>query len=340
MTDLLKELCCIKGVSGNEESVCEFAAEKLSAFADVSITNDNSVIAVIEPKDGKEANKHILFDAHIDQIGLIVTSVYENGFIKFDTCGGFDPRILYGSDVIVHGKEDFTGVICSTPPHLMKNKDKGPLSIDDMFIDIGCHIERIEEKIRLGDRVSFNNGFYELLNGNIASPATDDRSGVYILIKLAEKLKNEKLSTKFTFLLSSREEIGKLGAQIGAYKIMPDEAISLDVSFAKQPEVVSDRHCILGKGPMIGIAPSLSHEITDLLKKIAQEENIPHQLEVMGGKSGTNADSISLVRGGIPCGLVSIPQRYMHTGVEVVNYSDLENIIELLFNYAKRGGVK
>ena len=155
-----------------------------------------------------------------------------------------------------------------------------------------------------------------------------------------EKLKREKLNIKFTFLLSSREEIGHLGAKTSAYKIMPDEAISVDVSFAKQPGVSNDKYGVLGKGPMIGIAPSLSTKITDSLKEIAQRENIPHQFEVMKGRSGTNADSISLIRSGIPCGLVSIPQRYMHTGVEIVNYGDLENITELLFNYAKQGGAK
>lgn len=336
MDNLLQELCSIPGVSGDEELICKYVSEKLSPYANVAITNDNSVIATIE---SEKSEKHILFDAHIDQIGLIVTSIDKNGFIKFDICGGFDTRILYGSTVTIHGDDDFKGVICSTPPHLSKHKEK-VLDIDNMFIDLGLSLEKIDGKISLGDRISLDNKFYQLLNRNIASPATDDRSGVYVLIKLAEKLNREKLNAKFTILLSSREEVGRMGAKISSYKIMPDEAISIDVSFAKQPGVSSDRHCVLGKGPMIGIAPSLSTNISKCLTEVAKKSNIPYQLEVMGGQSCTNADVISITQGGIPCGLVSIPQRYMHTGIEVVNYNDLENTVELLFNYAKQGGSK
>lgn len=339
MGDLLKELCFIPGVSGCENLICKYVYDKLLNFANVSIKNDNTVVAVISPSESTEPQKHILFDAHIDQIGLIVTAINKDGFIKFDTCGGFDPKILYGSSVVVHGTDDFKGVICSIPPHLKKDKEKAP-DIDDMFIDLGMPLEKVKEKISLGDRISFENKFYELLNGNIASPATDDRAGVYVLIKLAEKLSRETLNTKVTILLSSREEVGRMGVATATYKIMPDEAVSIDVSFAKQPGVSSDRHCVLGKGPMICIAPSLSSNISKFLIETATKASIPYQLEVYGEMSGTNADVINITRGGIPCGLVSIPQRYMHTGIEIVNYNDLENIVKLLFNYAKQGGAQ
>ena len=334
MDNLLQELCSIPGVSGCEEVVCKYVFGKLKDFADTKITNDNTVIANI---GNDSAKKHIMFDSHIDQIGLIVTHIGKDGFINFDTCGGLDPRILYGAIVTVHGDKDFKGVIGSIPPHLNKYKEK-MLSIDDMFIDLGLSFEETNGKIRPGDRVSFSNRFYKLLNDNIVSPATDDRSGVYVLIKLAEKLSSENLDCKFTILLSSREEVGQMGARTAAYKIMPNESISVDVSFAKQPGVSHGRHCILGDGPMIGIAPSLNKKISKTLKYVAETINIPYQTEVMSGKSGTNADVISIAKGGIPGGLVSIPQRYMHTGIEMINKNDLDNTVELLFNYAKQGG--
>ena len=206
---------------------------------------------------------------------------------------------------------------------------------------MGISKECAEKYISCGDRISFGNAFFELLNQNIASAYTDDRAGVCILIKLAEKLsKTDLKNIKVSILLSSREEIGLMGAKVSAYKIKPDEGICVDVSFAKQPGVSSDRYAELGKGPMIGIAPSLSKNIGEALKQAAIKENIPYQLEVMAGKSGTNADLISLERGGVPCGLVSIPQKYMHSAVEVVNIEDMENIVSLLFKYCVEGGAK
>ncbi len=336
MDDLLRELCAIPGVSGEENLVCKYVSDKLSSFADVSVTQDNSVIATI---GSEEARKHILFDAHIDQIGLTVTHIDKHGFIKFGTCGGFDPRILYGSTVNIHGTDELKGVICSTPPHLSKGKEKTP-DTDDMFIDLGMDKNEIRNKISPGDRISLDSKFYELLNKNVASGATDDRSGVYTLIKLAEKLSSLDADMRFTILLSSREEVGRMGAGTAAYKIMPDEAIAVDVSFVKQPGTTDDIHCELDKGPMIGIAPSLSKKVYNTLIEVAKKSGISYQYEIMGGESSTNADVISLVRGGIPCGLVSIPQKYMHTGIEMVNYSDLEKTVQLLFNYARQGGAR
>lgn len=336
METLLKQLCQIPGVSGDERNISEFIKEKLSKFCKVSIENDNSVIASLGKED---ANNHILFDAHIDQIGFIITAIEENGFIKFAPCGGIDPRILPGSIVKVCGNETIPGVICSVPPHIKKEKPI-PLDIDQMFIDVGMSKEEIVKIVNIGNRIYFNNGFYKLANNNFASPATDDRAGVCILIKLAEKLANENFDTKFTFLFSSREEIGSLGAKISSYKIKPSQAIALDVSFAKQPFVNSDKYQRLSCGAMVCIAPSLSRDISNTLTKICIDKKIPYQIEVYPGKSSTNADTITLCEYGIPCGVVSIPQRYMHTGIEVVNIDDMEQTLALLLNYANQGGIQ
>lgn len=131
-----------------------------------------------------------------------------------------------------------------------------------------------------------------------------------------------------------------MGAKISSYRCNPDEAIAVDVSFAKQPNLTCDKYSCLGKGGMIGIAPILSNQVTNTLINIAKNKNIPYQLEVMGGKSGTNADVIATTKSGVKCGLVSVPQRYMHSTVEVVDIKDLNNIVELLFEYVLAGGAK
>lgn len=337
MEKLLKELCTVSGVSGDELKIASIVKNKLSQFSNPRIENDGSVIATIGPT---QAKNHILFDAHIDQIGLIITEVNKNGFLKFAACGGIDPRILYGSTVIVNGQENLTGIVCSTPQHLKNPNDKGKFpEINDLCVDIGTSNKDVISNISVGDSISFNPNFHKLLNNNIVSPSTDDRAGVCVMVRLAEQLYHENLSTKVTILLSSREEVGGSGAKISAFKCNPSEAVAVDVSFAKQPGLTKNKYGIINNGPMIAIAPSLSRNISNFLINISQKNSIPYQIEVMGEKSGTNADTISLIRSGIPCGLVSIPQKYMHSNVEMVNITDMENTVKLLLNYAKLGGI-
>lgn len=336
MENLLRELCIVSGVSGDELEISSLVKDKLSNFSDVTIENDKSVIAAIGPDQSKN---HILFDAHLDQIGLIVTKINKNGFLKVAACGGVDPRILYGSTVIVHGQKNLTGIICSTPQHLKdpQQKEKFP-EINDLFVDIGTSDEKIISYISIGDRILFKPNFNKLINNNFVSPSIDNRAGVCVMIKLVEQLYHEKLNTKITVLLSSREEVGGMGAKISAFKLTPDEAVAVDVSFAKQPGLNENKHGVIGDGPMVSISPSLSRDISDLLIDISQRNSIPYQVEAMGTSSGTNADVISVSKSGIPCGLVSIPQRYMHSNVEMINIVDIENTVKLLLNYAKLGG--
>lgn len=338
MENLLYRLCNTVGISGSENDVAELSMNLLSKFGNTTIQNDGSVICVMGRPDAK---KTILFDAHIDQIGLVVTYITENGFLKVSACGGVDKRLLPGSIVTVHGNKNFTGIICSIPPHLNSTLGKNDFqNVDDIYIDLGTDKNIIKNNVNIGDKVSFYSEPGKLLNNRIASSCLDDRAGVAVLIKLAEKLYNIDINTKVFILLSSQEETGCLGARVSSYKCDPDEAIAIDVSFAKQPCLGDDKYSTLGNGGMIGIAPILSNSITNTLISIAKKHKIPYQLEVMGGKSGTNADVIATTKCGVKCGLVSIPQRYMHSAVEVVDINDLNNTVDLLFQYVISGGAK
>lgn len=336
MEKLLSMLCSCIGIAGSETNAAQVAAKELSKYADVKIDKNSNVIAVLGNKD---SNKHIMLDAHIDQIGLVVTNITEDGFLKVAPCGGIDSRIMPGSTVKIHGKNDITGIVSSIPPHLSNSHNDTVQEITDLYIDTGLTYSQLKDIISVGDNISFCSKFKKLLNNRVSCCSLDNRAGVASLIRCAQILSAEKLECKVSILLSSQEEVNAKGAKAATYKLNPDEAIMVDVSFASQPDVTKEKSGALGDGPMIGISPSLTKNISDKLISLAESFEIPYQLEVMGGTTGTNADKVSISREGIPSGLLSIPLRYMHTPYELVELNDIENTAKLLSLYIKNGGV-
>lgn len=331
MKSILRELCLAAGVSGDETAAASSAQKALSQYAKVRRDALGSVIGEI---DG--SGRHILLDAHIDQIGLIVTEIDRTGFIKFSTCGRVDIRLLAGAEVTVLGKTPLYGVIVSTPPHLADEDDKGKAkSINRLGIDIGFCEEKAKELVAPGDRVSFNGAFCELIGGQITSASLDNRAGAAVILRALELLKGKKHDKRITVLFSALEETGGGGAAAATFGIMPDEAIAVDVSFADMP---GDGSAGLGGGAMIGISPVLSRELSHTLKRVAEEKKIPYTVEIMGGATSTNADRIAISGKGVKTGLVSIPLRYMHSAVEVVHTGDLEACAALLAGYIAREG--
>ena len=335
MNDLIFKLCSTCGVSGCEDNITKLCYDELSKYSCVKIDNMGNLIATFENKNAK---KHILFDAHIDQIGLIVTSILEDGFLKVSSCGGVDCRVMQGSTVVIHGSKDIIALVASVPPHLLKKSDTLPC-IEDLLIDTGMKTDELKNIVSLGDRISLLAEPVSLLNNKIASPALDNRAGVASLLRLAQLIKDEKLDVSVSILLSVQEEVGEIGAKTAPFDIYPDEAIVVDVSFANQPGVDINKSGKLNKGPMIGISPVLSRDISNQLVSLSKKNNIEYQLEIMGESTGTNADAISITKSGIKTGLVSIPQRNMHTAVEIVSTNDIENTAKLLFEYIKNGGL-
>jgi len=332
--DILLKLCSVDGVSGSEGAVANTAKEFVEKFADCNTDSMGNVFATV----GK-GEKHILIDAHIDQIGMIVTAVDENGFLSVATCGGVDRRILLDSQVIIYGKNTAEGIVCCQPPHLTKNADyENAPDIEDVFIDTGLSGEKAKELISVGSKIALKSSPCELLNGKIASKSIDNRAGIAALIRCADILKEENLNCKVTYLFSCQEETGQRGAKISAFNCDPDEAIAVDVSFNYTPGCKKLQCGEMGKGPMIGVSPVLSDEVTESLKKLSDENDIPFQLEIMGEGTGTNADMIAVSRCGVKCGLLSIPISYMHTGAEVVLCDDIECTAQLLARFIKNGG--
>lgn len=328
----LFELSETSGASGNETGVSEKALSMLRKYCpDAEIINGNVI-----GRFGKfrENLPSLVLDAHIDQIGMIVTYITEDGFIKVGNLGGIDRRLLPAQPVVVHGKEEIKGVICSVPPHLSDGGNKVP-AFDDIAIDTGLSKAELENIISLGDTVTFDVKCRELLNNRVTGGAFDDRCGMTAILYALELLENQKTRYNVTVIFSVQEELGERGAKIGAFETNPDIAIAVDVSFAYAQGEDEMKCGYLGKGAMIGVSPSLSREISESLIDTAKKNNIPYQIEVMNGLTSTNADQYSVSRDGAETCTVSIPLRNMHTPVEVIDIKDVEFTGKLLAEFIK-----
>lgn len=333
MKDRLFQLCAAQGVPGAEKTAARAAAGFLEAFARVHMDASGNVIGEI---DG--AGPHLLLDAHIDQVGMIVTGVDAEGFLQIDQCGGIDARTLAGHEVTVWGIEPLYGVVCSTPPHLSKPEDSSIGKITEMAVDIGLPADAARERVRPGDRVTLRRAPRELLGGLLSAPSLDDRAGVAAVLRCLELLKEKAHSCRLTVVFSTQEEVGGGSAGCASFAAEAAEAIAVDVSFAMTPDAPRHKCAEIGKGTMIGIAPTLNAEMSRRLETLARARHIPYQIEVMNGKTGTNADEIAAAGAGTRVGVLSIPLKYMHMGIEMIDPQDVESTARLLAAYIQERG--
>ena len=314
---------------GNITDASAKTREILSNYAEI---RQNGIEVVGKIKG--ESDYTLMLEAHIDEVGFVVTDVDAAGFLTVKNCGGIDLRMLPARTVLIHGKEKVTGVFCATPPHL-----GGPKEYDDIAaLKIDTLLgEKAKEIIRVGDFVTFNVKADELQNGRITGKSLDNRAGVVCLLELAKRLSGKTLPINVVFALTDAEELGNRGAKTTTFDVSPDEAIVLDVSFADAPDVSSHECGKLSGGAMIGMSPVLDKAISKKLVSIAKENELAYQTEVMGSRTGTNGDVVSVTKGGVKTGLVSIPLRNMHTDVEIIDLKDIENVCDLLEKYILGG---
>ncbi len=332
LKETLISLSETSGASGNENRIATAALNALKEFCpDAEIKNGNvtGTFGSFKPE-----RPHLLLDAHIDQVGMIVTFITDDGFIKVGSLGGLDMRLIPAQQVVIHGKTDIKGIVCSVPPHLSGNGSTA-LKIDDVIIDAGFSKEELEKIISPGDFITFDVKCHELAGTRITGGALDDRCGVAAVLYALSLLDREKLKYNLTVLFSAQEELGERGAKIAAYEINPDIAIAVDVSFGLAKGENPDKCGLLGAGPMIGISPSLSREISDELISCAKKTDTRYQIEVMSGLTSTNADQFSVNRCGAKACTVSIPLKYMHTPVEVIDLDDVISTGKLLCEFIK-----
>jgi len=332
--ELLKKLSNAHGVSGSEGSVFTIIKKELKGYVDE--ISEDPMGNLIATKRGSAFT--VMLAAHMDEIGLMVKFVDDKGFIRFVALGGWYGPTLYNQRVVLHGtKGKYLGVIGGKPPHMMDDEDrKKGVKIDDMFIDIGAsNREEVEYLgIEIGTPVTIDREFTPLAYNRVSGKAFDNRAGVAMLIK-ALKQTDSPLTIFGVFTV--QEEVGMKGARTSAYGLDPDCAIATDVTIpGDHPGIeMKDAPIAMGKGPVITIVDSsgrgliASRKMVKWLKDAADVRGIPVQMEVGSGGT-TDATAIHLTKCGIPCTTLSIPSRYIHSPVEVLDTEDIEAGVKLL----------
>jgi len=329
----LELLCNEDGVSGYESNLNPIIIEAFEKYTDnIVIDRLGNIIAHKKGKVSDSKNKvKIMIAAHMDEIGLMVKDIEENGFLRFTNIGGVDPRTILGQEVIVHGREDLFGVIGSKPPHLQdpKEQDKA-IAMEDMTIDIGLSKEDVDKLVNIGDTITIKRELRDLIGGRVTAKALDDRAGIAATLECMKELDKINHDADIYFVTSIQEEVSMAGALVSAFKVNPDIGIAVDVGFGSTPELAKSETIELGKGPGITIGGNIHPNLRKKLVGVANEYNIPNQIEVNAGPTGTDARAIQITREGIPSLVLSIPLKYMHTSVEVVDMKDIKNTGKLL----------
>jgi putative aminopeptidase FrvX len=334
---LLEKFANAHGVSGSEDSVRELFELELEPYVD-TIRKD-TMGNLITSKNG--AGPSIMLAAHMDEIGLMVKYIDENGFLRFIGLGGWSEQTLLSQRVILHGKKgSIYGVIGSKPPHLMKEDDrKKPVKMEDMFIDIGAKDREDAENlgIEIGIVASIDREFRSLANGRATSKSFDDRAGLVVLAEVMKRLSKHKIEANIYTVGTVQEEVGLKGARTCAFGICPNVALVIDTTAPGDYPGVNktDSSLEVGKGPVITVADAsgrglIAHpQVLKWLKETAVENKIPYQLGVGSGGT-TDATAIHLTKEGVPTGTISIATRYVHSPVEVLDIADLEACISLI----------
>lgn len=330
--DLLKEICETPGAPGHEHRIRQLIQKIVKPLVnELYLDSMGSIVAV---KKGKE-DKKVMIAAHMDEISFIVTHIDEEGFVRFHTLGGFDPKTLTAQRVIIHGKEDVLGVMGSKPIHLMKQEEKSKApQISDYFIDTGMASDEVKKLVNVGDPITRERSLVEMgecVNGK----SLDNRVSVYILIETLQALADREVPYDIYAVFTVQEEVGLRGAINSAGHINPDFGLGLDVTIAfdvpgAQPhEMVSK----LGKGTAIKIMDGSTicdFRMVDFLKKQAEENEITWQPEVLPAGGTDTAGIQRFGKDGSIAGAISIPLRHIHQVIEMAHKDDIENTIKLL----------
>lgn len=337
--ELIKKISEHPSPTGFEHNASKRIAAIMERYLDtVSVDKSGNVIGY--RSCGKKNAKCLLLDAHLDEIGLIVTGEKE-GFLTFTNIGGVDPRILPATCVTVLSNPPRSGVITSAPPHLQSAEESDKtIPMDSLYIDVGADGE---SGIPVGTPVVFDSGFSVLSGKNISARALDDRASLVAILRAIDLLKGKKLGVDIAVVASCQEELGCRGASVAGYTVNPDVAIVVDVTHATTPGVDKSISFTAGSGAAIGIGPNMTRKVSDALITVAKDKKIPHTVEISPGHSGTNAYTVQVLREGIATGLISIPLKYMHTPVETVKEKDIEAVAKLISEFAQElssGGVK
>ncbi len=324
--------------SGYEAPVQEVVRSYLAGFADDVRTDvHGNVIAVRNP----DAPVRLMLAGHCDQIGLIVQHIDDEGFLYVGAIGGWDPLMLIGQRMHVWTRSGpVLGVIARKPIHLLTEEDRKKVpKLKDLWLDIGAANKAESAKlVRIGDAVTLELGYHEALNRRAISPAMDDKAGAWVIIEALRRIEAKNLQCAVFAVSTVQEEVGLRGARTSAFGIDPHVGVAVDVTHATDCPTIEKKEegeVSLGKGPVIARGPNMNPKVVDLLIDCADAASIPYQLAAEGRATGTDANAIQVNRAGVATALVSIPNRYMHSPVEMISLDDIDHAANLLARFAE-----
>lgn len=334
---LLEELSLAPAISGNEQEIREIITRELESNVDEIKTDDMGNL--ITTKKGEKDAPTIMLASHMDEIGLMVKFIDDNGFIKFIKIGGINDQMLINQAVIIHSdKGEVPGVIGSKPPHVTKPEERNKvIKYSEMFIDIGANNkEEALEMVSIGDMITFRSFFEEYPNNKVMGKALDNRIGCYVMMEVMKRV--DSRATIYG-VGTVQEEVGLKGAKVSSYSLNPDYAFALDTTLCgDHPGItLEEAPCKMGEGPAVILADRSGDGVItpkvmkDMIVSAADKSDIKIQLEVSDGGT-TDGTAIHLNRDGIITGVISVPTRYLHTPVSVASAEDIENTIELMLS--------
>jgi endoglucanase len=341
----LHQLLDTPSPSGFEQAIQAVVRERAKGFSDRTSTDTHGNVYVTREAASGTANPpRIMLAGHCDQIGLMVQHIDSDGFLYVQPIGGWDVQVLVGQYLQVWTKTGpILGVISRKAIHLQTPDERKKVpDFPDIWVDIGAkNKEDAEQRVRCGDPLTFVLGYRDLLNGLAAAPAMDDKVGVWVVMEALRLLKDRPLRATVTSVSTVAEEIGLRGATTATYTVNPHVGIAVDVCHAtdtpsSDKKQVGDTKC--GAGPVVFRGPNINPRVFDLLDSLAKEHQIPIQVRGTPRATGTDANAMQISREGVAVGLIGIPNRYMHSPVEVIHWDDLTNAAKLLAEFCAAVG--
>ncbi len=334
LAEMLLELSRADGVSGAESGAISVAARWFDQYTDrLEQDRFGNLIACKQGEIADDAERiSLVLAAHIDEIGGMVTKIEEGGFLRFTNVGGIDPRTLLGQAVEVHGAARLKGVVGALAPHLLTEKERQKeLKLEHLFVDVGLSESRARAEVSIGDYITLDQMPVKLEAGkSLTGKALDNRAGVAALIYCAAELASLRHQADIYFVATLQEEVGLRGAITAAYGLAPDLAVAVDVTHGDAPGLSGSAVFELGGGTAIALGPNIHPAMAVRLRELAKEYRVPFQVEPVAAGTGTDASAFQVSREGIPTALLSVPLRYMHSAVELLNLEDLTGTGRLL----------
>jgi tetrahedral aminopeptidase len=336
--DLVQKLLDAPGIGGREEQVRAIVKQEMEPLVDeMSVDAMGSVIGVKKGSGGPK----VMLAAHMDEIGFMVRFIDDNGFLRLQNVGGFDPRVLPAQRVRVHTRsgEVLIGAmqLASKPIHLLAASEIKAPKMTQIYVDLGMPADEVREMVDIGDMVTMDRSMVQI-GGNLMSRAMDDRINVFIMLEVLRALGSHECDV--IAVATTQEEVGLRGAQTSAYSVDPDVGVALDVTVAGDSPGVDkqDRVTKLGDGVAIKAFDSShipNYKLVNHLRDLAKEHEIPHQVEILS-RGGTDAGAMQRSRAGMPVITLSMPTRYLHTVNEMVSIADINSTITLLKTYLEQ----